>query len=526
MAPEELLAAGHDALAAGPLERRAGRLRGGPGRRREPGGLLRPGRGPVVVGREPAPASRSAPVPTPLFRRDGDTPGAVECAVWLAITYKANFANFAAANGWVGRAERLLEAARASAPCTLGRGWPGPTGWTTSTPPRSSPSGRWRWPATLEDVDLELVALAQLGLIGVGKGDTAAGLRADRRGDGGGAGRGARRASTRSCTPRATCSTPASWPATSSGPSSGAGSPTTSSRPTAARSSTPSAACSTAACWWPRAVGPTPSRSWTPACGSPRAPARRSTTGRSPGWPILRVRQGRLEEAERLLDAAGRARRGRRRGHAVGGGAAAGPRRPGRGRRVLEERAHRLAGHRSQLATALDHLVDAYLAAGDLAAAGATADRLAAGGRPSAARPALGRRRPAERPRRPGERPPGHGPGRQRRGRRRRSRLRWPRGPGTTCRSRRPGPGSSWAGPWRRRRPDAAVDQARLALTSFEELGATLEADRTAAFLRAMGVTARTGAKGVGDADAPGAGGAAPSSATVCRTPRSRCACT
>jgi DNA-binding NarL/FixJ family response regulator len=47
-------------------------------------------------------------------------------------------------------------------------------------------------------------------------------------------------------------------------------------------------------------------------------------------------------------------------------------------------------------------------------------------------------------------------------------------------------------------RPDAAVEQARLALTSFEELGATLEADRTAALLRSMGVTARTGAKGVG----------------------------
>ena len=47
-------------------------------------------------------------------------------------------------------------------------------------------------------------------------------------------------------------------------------------------------------------------------------------------------------------------------------------------------------------------------------------------------------------------------------------------------------------------RPDGAIDQARLALTSFEDLGATLEADRTAALLRAMGVTARTGAKGVG----------------------------
>ena len=43
-----------------------------------------------------------------LFRRDGDDVAAAQCAIWLAITYKANFANFAAANGWLERAERLL----------------------------------------------------------------------------------------------------------------------------------------------------------------------------------------------------------------------------------------------------------------------------------------------------------------------------------------------------------------------------------------------------------------------------------
>lgn len=42
------------------------------------------------------------------FRRAGDLAGAVQCALWLAITYKANFADHAAANGWIGRAERLL----------------------------------------------------------------------------------------------------------------------------------------------------------------------------------------------------------------------------------------------------------------------------------------------------------------------------------------------------------------------------------------------------------------------------------
>jgi hypothetical protein len=33
----------------------------------------------------------------------------VQCALWLGIVYKANFANVAAANGWISRADRLLE---------------------------------------------------------------------------------------------------------------------------------------------------------------------------------------------------------------------------------------------------------------------------------------------------------------------------------------------------------------------------------------------------------------------------------
>ena len=62
-----------------------------------------------------------------LFRASGDIEGAARCAVWLAITYKANFANFAAANGWVGRAERLLEPLDPDR-CTAGCRWPAPTG--------------------------------------------------------------------------------------------------------------------------------------------------------------------------------------------------------------------------------------------------------------------------------------------------------------------------------------------------------------------------------------------------------------
>jgi DNA-binding NarL/FixJ family response regulator len=43
---------------------------------------------------------------------------------------------------------------------------------------------------------------------------------------------------------------------------------------------------------------------------------------------------------------------------------------------------------------------------------------------------------------------------------------------------------------------EVAVDHLRRALSGFEDLGAALDADRVAAFLRALGVPARTGAKG------------------------------
>ena len=63
------------------------------------------------------------------FRRDGDRYGAVDCALWLAITYKANFANGAAAQGWIARvnqsqawaaptgSEASRRSARAIQPC-------------------------------------------------------------------------------------------------------------------------------------------------------------------------------------------------------------------------------------------------------------------------------------------------------------------------------------------------------------------------------------------------------------------------
>ena len=46
--------------------------------------------------------------------------------------------------------------------------------------------------------------------------------------------------------------------------------------------------------------------------------------------------------------------------------------------------------------------------------------------------------------------------------------------------------------------PEVAVDQARRAVATFEELGAGLDADRTAELLRSLGATPRVGAKGLG----------------------------
>lgn len=102
-----------------------------------------------------------------LFRQAGDVGSTVQCAVWLSITYKANFANFAAASGWIGRAERLLEPLE-----------PGPLhGWTWVARAYRMTDLDTTEELTVravdlarqaDDAELELVALSQLGLIRVG----------------------------------------------------------------------------------------------------------------------------------------------------------------------------------------------------------------------------------------------------------------------------------------------------------------------------------------------------------------------
>jgi ATP/maltotriose-dependent transcriptional regulator MalT len=110
-----------------------------------------------------------------LFRGDGDAEGAIRAATWLCITYKSNFGNAAAANGWAARAERLLE----SLPVGPLHGW----AWVArayqlpdlaearALTERALETGR-----SHGDADLELVALSQLGRIRVTLGDTATGL--------------------------------------------------------------------------------------------------------------------------------------------------------------------------------------------------------------------------------------------------------------------------------------------------------------------------------------------------------------
>ena len=110
-----------------------------------------------------------------LFREASNIEGAVQCAVWLGITYKANFANFAAANGWIGRAERLLTPLEPG----LLHGWvhvarayrmPDLDAAETLTV-RAVELGR-----VAGDADLELGAMSQLGLIRVGQGRVAEGF--------------------------------------------------------------------------------------------------------------------------------------------------------------------------------------------------------------------------------------------------------------------------------------------------------------------------------------------------------------
>jgi ATP/maltotriose-dependent transcriptional regulator MalT len=422
-----------------------------------------------------------------LFRASGDVHGATQCAVWLAITYKANFANFAAANGWLGRAERLIE------------------------PLDPGPLHGWVWVARgyrMEDldtaeelteraadvaraagaVDLELVALAQLGLIRVGKGDIEAGfalideaLAAALAGE----------RSTLDTVVYACCDMLSACELASDIERAGLW-------------------CQVAdefvakyGCPFLYAECRIYYGSVLAARGRWGDAERELRTGvqlterASPGLHRravarlagLRVRQGRLEEADQLLADLGEgieaeaevtlltAALALARGDAPSAG------------RLLEQRLRHLQDHRWHLAGALDLLVAAHLAAGRLEVATRAAERLAAAAGESSS-PQLNALAASARGRVLVARGDATGVADLETALELWSSMHLPlEAARTRFELARALAGSE---------PDASIDHARRALAAFEGLGASIDADRVAAFLRSAGIVPRTGPKRAG----------------------------
>ena len=109
------------------------------------------------------------------FRRDGELARAARIALWLSREYALVWGNEAAANGWLGRAERLLADVAPGAE----RGW---LDLARSERARKPAPAAWLVASALAvalktgDVDLELRALAQLGLAEVSSGKLEEGL--------------------------------------------------------------------------------------------------------------------------------------------------------------------------------------------------------------------------------------------------------------------------------------------------------------------------------------------------------------
>ena len=421
------------------------------------------------------------------FRRAADVPGAVRCAVWLAIVHKANFANLAAANGWLHRADRLLAGSDAGPPhgwVAIARGYR----MDDLAAAAELTTGAFELARAAGDVDLELVALAQLGHIRVAQGDTAAGfalldeaLAAALAGE-----------STsldtvvyaccdmlNACELATDLERAAQWCTVADGFVDRYGCPFL------------YAECRVLYGGVLVAKG-----RWDQAEGE-LATALRITAGACPALHTralvrladLRLRQGRLEQADQLLaeldtrveaDAEAALTRAAlllARGDASGAS------------RALDDRLDRLARHRLHAATALATLVDAHLAAGDLATAHATLGRLAGLAHGEAERMAgliaTARGRVAQAS---GEREAAVRDLERAVAIWTQLELPYETAAGLVDLSRALAP----------THPDLAVEHGRRALAVFERLGATGQADRAAALLRSLGVHARTGAKGVG----------------------------
>jgi DNA-binding CsgD family transcriptional regulator len=423
-----------------------------------------------------------------LFRRSGAVGSAVQCAVWLCITYKANFANFAAAGGWIARAERLLEQLEQGP--LHGWAWLARAYRSTDLIEAERLTGRALDLARAAgDVDLELVALSQLGLIRVGKGETAAGFALIDEATAAALGGERTHLDTvvyACCDMLSACELAndleraAQWCRVADDFVKTYGCPFLYAECRIFYGSVLAARGQ-----WDEADRElaTGLRITDGAC--PALHARALTR-----LAALRVRQGRLEEADELL--------GRLRDRvdvqdelalsvaglllARGDAAAAS--------RALERRLHLLAEHRLYLASALELLVDAHIAAGALDAAAAAADRLSRGALPGDDERLAATAACVE------------------------GRVALARGDRAVAVARLETALATWSRlglPFEMARTrfelgralaederDAAIQHARGALDGLERLGASLDADRVAAFLRSLGVSARTGARGAG----------------------------
>jgi DNA-binding NarL/FixJ family response regulator len=423
-----------------------------------------------------------------LFRQAGDAASAVRCAVWLAITYKANFANFAVANGWIGRADRLLEPLEVGplhAWVWIARGYRMP-----DLERAQELTGRALTIAReATDVDLELTAMAQLGLIRVGKGELAEGFALIDEAMAAALGGERTMLDTvvyaccdmlNACELASDIERAAQWCAVADEFTETYGCPFL-----YAECRIYYGGVLTAKGLWADAERELDTGLRITERTCPGLHSRALTR-----MAALRVRQGRLEEAELLLARAGQDVEGEAE-HSLWIAALLLARGDARAAvRALEQRLRHLEAHRTHLASALDLLVDAAVASGDLDAATTAADGLdalaaaaesdqlraiasAARGRLSIARgdtaAAVEHLEAALR---------------------------------TWCVLKLPfeiaharfALGRALLGG----EPDVAIAHALRALQAFEGLGARTEADRVAAFLRSAGVVPRSGPRGLG----------------------------
>jgi tetratricopeptide (TPR) repeat protein len=102
------------------------------------------------------------------FRREAEHAAAAEVAVWLAIDYRSNLGNRAAAHGWLARARRLVDDHQ----LTPLRGWVllGEAHLADPVPGESRARQAYQIACDQRDPDLQLCALSQIGTALIGQG--------------------------------------------------------------------------------------------------------------------------------------------------------------------------------------------------------------------------------------------------------------------------------------------------------------------------------------------------------------------